>query len=117
MKPYYYVYKHGDQGPRVRHPDLATAQEEAERLAEKMPGQFFEILRCIGYASTSKASTFWMDGEGPPENPRYRELEEGETFQDGDEYELGGRWLKVPPSSFDHEFTRKAWNFPHRRPL
>ena len=94
MKSYFYVYKHGDQGPRVRHADLATAQDEAERLAAKLPGHPFEILRCVGVASTSKASTFWMDGEGPPEKPRYRMLDVGEYCQEGDEAQLDplGGW-------------------------
>lgn len=93
MKPYYYIYKHGDQGPRVRHSTIAEAQDEAERLAAKHPGDSFEILKCVGYSATSKASTSWMDGEKPPDKPRYRMLDEGETVQDGDEFEHpGGVW-------------------------
>lgn len=116
MKPYYYIYKHGDQGPRVRHSDLPTAQNEAERLAAKEPGQCFEILQCLGYASTSKVSTFWMDGEGPPEKPRWRDMEIGETFQDGDQFFITDKWVAVPPASFGFKING-TYRFPHRRPL
>jgi hypothetical protein len=35
------------------------------RLAEQHPTGHFEILKCVGFARTTKAATFWMDGEGP----------------------------------------------------
>ena len=114
MKPYYYVYKHGDSGPRVRHSDLPTAQNEAERLAAKEPGQCFEILQCLGYASTSKAATFWMDGEGTPEKPRYRILEIGEVIDSGDEYCNSYKYWQPTPASGE-VFSRHY--VPHRRPL
>jgi hypothetical protein len=65
MKPYYYVYRHNDRGPKVRHATLEAAQTEAMRLAEQHPTGYFEILKCVGFARTTKAATFWMDGEGP----------------------------------------------------
>jgi len=65
MKPYYYVYRYQDRGPRVRHATLEAAQTEAMRLAEQHPTGYFEILKCVGFARTTKAATFWMDGEGP----------------------------------------------------
>jgi hypothetical protein len=65
MKPYYYVYRYQDRGPRVRHATLEAAQAEAMRLAEQHPTGYFEILKCVGFARTTKAATFWMDGEGP----------------------------------------------------
>ena len=65
MKPYYYVYRYNDRGPRVRHATLEAAQTEAMRLAEQHPTGYFEILKCVGFARTTKAATFWMDGEGP----------------------------------------------------
>jgi hypothetical protein len=68
MKPYYYVFKPTGSAPKVRHDTLAKAQEEAERLATRERCAI-EILRCVGIASCSKASTFWMDGEEPKEDP------------------------------------------------
>jgi hypothetical protein len=71
MMPYYYVFKPTGSAPKVRHDTLAEAQEEAERLATR-EGAAIEILKCVGIASCSKASTFWMDGEGPePGGTRY----------------------------------------------
>ena len=75
MKPTYFVRR--AESPDPKHETLEAAQAKAEAMAESEPGQVFQILRCVGYASTSKASTFWMDGEAPPEKPRYRRLEEG----------------------------------------
>lgn len=117
MTPHYYVYCLTAGNPTVRHATLAEAQAEAERLAEKHPGRAFEILRCVGIAQTSKASTFWMDGEGPPEKPRYRELEEGEILQQGDEYELFNTWRQVPQYSFGITLEDPLLRTPHRRPL
>ena len=66
MKPHYYVYNSTDMGlPKVQHGSLASAREEAERLAGLCPGKAFEILKCVGFAQTAKANTFWMDGEEP----------------------------------------------------
>jgi hypothetical protein len=65
MKPYYYVYKYGDNAPRVRHCTLRAATQEAERLAKENPGSTFEILQCLGFSRISKVSTFWVDGAGP----------------------------------------------------
>ena len=68
MKPHYYVYNAADRGlPKVRHDTLASARQEAERLAALCPGKAFEILKCVGFSQTSKANTFWMDGEEPDE--------------------------------------------------
>ena len=115
MKSYYYVYKHGDNAPRVRHATLKIAQDEAERLAGKEPGKCFEILQCVGYSSTAKASTFWMDGE-EPEAPRYRMLEEGETINNDDEFTVDGgmHWRRVIMGG--GKFYAKE-RLPHRRPL
>lgn len=86
MNPYYRVYS--NESIAAEHAlTLEDAQARAEELAAKHPGCCFEILRCVGYASTSKVSTFWMDGEDPPEKPRYRMLDEGETVEGGDEFE------------------------------
>lgn len=107
MKPYYRV-------ENERFDTLTDAQQRAEDLAAKFPGRSFEILRCVGYASTSKVSTFWMDGEGPPEKPRYRMLEMGEMIQDGDEFtRTGFDWRRTECDGF--RFAEH--HHPHRRPL
>jgi hypothetical protein len=68
MKPYYYVYRYNNNAPRVRHATLEAAHAEAMRLCEQHPSQSFEILKCVGFARTTKAATFWMDGEEPPKS-------------------------------------------------
>jgi hypothetical protein len=65
MKPYYYVQFTSDLENEPRHESLAGAQEDAEMLAAENPGDSIVILKCVGIASCSKASTFWMDGEEP----------------------------------------------------
>ena len=67
MKTYYYVYRPGTLGPRMKHDSLAAAEAEAKRLAVKHPGEVFEILQCLGIASTPAPapSTFWLDGCEP----------------------------------------------------
>ena len=70
MKPYYYVYRYGHHGPQARHGTIESAQKEAERLAEQHPESHFEILKCVGHTRTTKAKTFWMDGEEPEELTR-----------------------------------------------
>jgi len=68
MKAYYYVFNRTrDAAPSYRHEDKAKAVAEAERLAEKCPGQMFEVCKVIAFAKVNTASTFWMDGEGPGE--------------------------------------------------
>ena len=114
MKPYYYVYALNYGGATVRHATIAEAQAEAERLAAKHPGRAFEILRCVGIAQTSKASTFWMDGEGPPEKPRYRMLQPGDTPQLGDEFWKDGKWVSRT-KDFDQNIS--YFHSLHRRPL
>jgi hypothetical protein len=70
MKPYYYVYRVGHMGPKVKHPTLAEAINEAERLSNQHPGEAFEILQCVAITQTPIATTFYMDGMGP-EGPCY----------------------------------------------
>jgi hypothetical protein len=66
MKPYYYVYRYGNQAPKVQHATLAAAQAEAERLAALYPCAAIEILKAVGIAQIVKpATTIWMDGEEP----------------------------------------------------
>ena len=115
MKPYYYVYKHGASGPSVKHATLKIAQDEAERLAAKEPGECFEILQCVGYSSTAKASTFWMDGAEPEILPDYRMLQDGDSIREGDEYLSAGEWHKKE-YGFGQPFSLVTY-VPHRRPL
>lgn len=67
MSPYFYVYRPGTAGPKVKHDTVAQA--EAERLAAKHPGATFEILQVIGLSSTHvpTATTFWLDDADKPE--------------------------------------------------
>ena len=115
MKPYYRVYS--NESTAAEHADtLQAAQARAEELAAKHPGRCFEILRCVGYASTSKASTFWVDGEGPPEKPRWRPLEEGEQITDGDEVFIArsAEWRQFAQCVFGQPLAPKLQA---RRPL
>jgi hypothetical protein len=65
MKPHYYVKFASGSQHESRHGSLAFAREAAEKLAMENPGESLEILKCVGIASCSKASTFWMDEEEP----------------------------------------------------
>ena len=118
MKPYFYTFNRQHGIPTVKHDSLEIAQGEAERLAAKLPGQAFEILRCVGIAQTSKASTFWVDGEEPPEKPRYRDLEDGEIIEKSEEFKHPDGWRKHHASygSIGQTFRENCF-LPHRRPL
>lgn len=79
MKTYYYVYEYLNRAPVVRHPDFETARAEAERLAEKHPGRCFEILKALGYATTSKGTTkMFSEKDDTPEKPNTKESEADE---------------------------------------
>lgn len=70
MTPYYYVNRIGPGGnaPSFRHPTLAKAQAEAERLAGLNPGVAFEILKCVAVSQIVKPSCttfFTADDEEP----------------------------------------------------
>ena len=68
MNPYYHVYRTDEtRGPKVKHLTLEAAQTEAERLANQHPGGTFVILKAVAVVRCTVASTFWMDGEVPPE--------------------------------------------------
>ncbi len=133
MKPFYYIYNAtiGEfTGEKFDTRERAT--KWSLEFAEENPGQSFEILKCVGHSSTSKASTFWMDGEGPPhplganaaglvrndgeetpEKPRYRMLDRGEVTQKGDEFLAPfGNWKKVGV-----RYSITPNHYPHRRPL
>ena len=62
MKPYYYVYRLGRTGPKIKHYTLKSAHTEAMRLAAQHPGDSFEILLCLATTRTTTPQTFWMDG-------------------------------------------------------
>lgn len=71
MKTHFYVYRCAGGAPTMRHETLADAEAEARRLASKYPGVQFEILQCLGVASTTAVSVSWCDGrvESKLENP------------------------------------------------
>ena len=116
MKPYYYVYRVGNGNSNVKHSTIESAQKEAKRICNQHPGSVFEILKCLAIVQCTQASTFWMDGEEPPENPHYRMLEIGEVTQEGDQYEkVGGTGLWVTTSYTGYSLC--CYNAPHRRPL
>ena len=56
-KPYFYVYRHNTEFPRVRHATFAEAKVEAERLATANPGAYFEILKAIAYSVVQSPAT------------------------------------------------------------
>ena len=120
MKPYYYVYRVGNGNSNVKHSTIESAQKEAERICNQHPGSVFEILKCLAIVQCTQASTFWMDGENwmdgeePPEKPRYRMLEYGEIIQPGDEYDDDGTWR---PRALTIGEKGSADNRPTRRPL
>ena len=99
----------------VRLNQIKIAQAEAERLAAKEPGECFEILQCIAITRCTEASTFWMDGEEPPEKPRWRMLEVGEYCQDGDEMQAGIDSAEWVPRQ--HRGKQLPGMLPTRRPL
>ena len=66
MKPYYYIFRVGGSHPRIKHPTLESAHNEAIRLASQHPGDSFEILQCLATTRTINPQTFWMDGVIPP---------------------------------------------------
>ena len=117
MKPYFYIYNATiGEFTGEKFDTAARAAEVSLELAEANHGESFEILRCVGYSSTSKASTFWMDGEVPPEKPRYRMLEIGDWTAESDEYEKprnSGNWVPVVKAPYE----LCQFNNRHRRPL
>ena len=119
MKPYFYLYNATiGEFTGEKFDTAARAVEMSLELAESNPGEAFEILRCVGYSSTSKASTFWMDGEEPPEKPLYRMLEDGEIIMGEDEFQHPEGWRKHHGSyNAIGETFRKSNHLPHRRPL
>ena len=62
MKAYYYVYNHANHSPKVRHPSLEAAQNEAERLTLQH-NLSFEILKCVGVTRMTGAETVMTDDE------------------------------------------------------
>lgn len=69
MTPYYYVYRWAHGQPIQRHTKLTDAVIEAERLAQKHPGETFEILECVAMSKINPSCTFWMDGKTPDTTP------------------------------------------------
>ncbi len=116
MKPYYYVYRVGNGNSNVKHTTLESAQKEAERICNQHPGTTFEILKCVASVRCTQASTFWMDGEEPPEKPRYRTLEDGELIAEGDEFSHPEEGWKRHTIGIGDVMSNGAY-LPTRRPL
>jgi hypothetical protein len=84
MKPYYYVYRVNDRGPRIKHATLEQAHAEAMRLAGQHQGESFEILMCLATVRTTTPQAFWMDGVIPPHICAMSRAMNGECFICGD---------------------------------
>lgn len=84
MKPYYYVYRVNDRGPKIKHATKESAHSEAMRLAGQHPGEVFEILMCLATVRTSQPQAFWMDGVIPPHVCDSHSAMNGECFICGD---------------------------------
>ncbi len=80
MKPYYYVYRVNDRGPRIKHATIEEAHSEAMRLAGQHPGESFEILQCLATVRTTQPQAFWMDGVIPPHVCAMNRAMNGECF-------------------------------------
>jgi hypothetical protein len=61
MKPYYYVFKTGGEAPQVKHNTLQEAFNESRRLAQKHPGDKFEILSFVAVSSVDAIKTEWSE--------------------------------------------------------
>jgi hypothetical protein len=115
MKPYYYVYRVGNGNSNVKHSTIESAQKAAERICNQHPGSVFEILKCLAIVQCTQSSTTWMDGEEPPEKPRWRMLEEGEYCRDGDEAQVGIASAEWVPRHYRGK--QLPGMLPTRRPL
>ena len=47
---FFMVYGEGQGAPSVRHDTFETAEREAKRLADRVPGVRFFVLSAVGYA-------------------------------------------------------------------
>lgn len=71
MKPYYYVYRVGNdlyeaRYFEARYTTLKEATIAAESLANQHKGKTFEILKCVAISRVAKpVITFFMDGVRP----------------------------------------------------
>lgn len=117
MKTFYRIAALGNRPSGQEFETVQAACDAAKQALKEFPGGIFEIYKCVAMVQYTEASTFWMDGEGPPKKPRYRELEDGEVFQYGDEYISDNVWTPVPNWSFGATYNRREFPSPHRRPL
>lgn len=61
---FWMVWREGTSAPLVKHPDRASAYNEACRLAERHPGHRFIVLEAIGDVLGTVLVT--QQGFGPP---------------------------------------------------
>lgn len=116
MKPHYCVYRSDqNRGPKVKHSSLQSAQSEAERLCNQHPGSSFEILECVAITRATAAKTFFTKPNSN-EEPKYRELTEGEQILEGDEFLDDDQIWKIRIPHFT-EFLNPRYHTPHRRKL
>lgn len=93
MKTFYRIAALGNRPNPQEFETVEAALDAAKEALKEFPGRVFEIYKCVAMVQYTEASTFWMDGEGPPEKPRYRMLEEGEKILPGDQFlSAGGIW-------------------------
>lgn len=59
MAIFWLVWNEKGRTLTYKHPSLASAKAEAERLARKQPGDTFHVLQCIG--SCRKIDVEWTD--------------------------------------------------------
>ena len=114
MKPYYYVYRRGHGPPRIKHDTLESARIEAERLAGSHPGEAFEILKCVAVSSSSKISTFWMDGEGPSTVAKSATVQTDQggwiEYKQGDPIPTDYRQIKVSTGEMRDNTPEGIWD-------
>jgi hypothetical protein len=59
--PYWLVWHEGGGKPTYRHPDLHSAQQEAQRLARRYPGQSFVVLCPVSRATDTSLNIEHFD--------------------------------------------------------
>lgn len=66
---FWMVWNPSGRSPTVRHPDPASAKQEAERLARQERGQTFVVLQSIGECRVRDID--WTEHLGPHEMPPF----------------------------------------------
>lgn len=117
MKTFYRIAALGNRPSPQEFETVEAACDAAKEALKEFPGGVFEIYKCVAMVQYTEASTFWMDGEEPPQP--YRELEEGETIEETDEFKHPAEGWRKHDTRFGSigETFRKGVFLPHRRPL